>query len=264
MVTRISFLLLTAFFASPMSMPNVWISAGKYSVKAGDKVSLDMLHHEKVHDISYGVKKSELVKVTLQSLNTTTDLLPSFNTDGKSTLEVSLPKEGSYLVGVRSSPTIVALSADSMNVYAKDNDLEDVKYDRESKKLMDKRARVTSSWYASVLLQAGITPDDAFKKRSGYPLEIVPEKNPYAMKIGEKLRFTILWNGTPLFGARVIVRIMADNSTGVQHIYSGKDGVIEVPLGSRGTWVVTVAKMIPSRNPDADWQAYQSSLSFGY
>jgi hypothetical protein len=247
MMSTISFLLINAILAIQIYMPNIWIDAKQFRIKAGEKASVQIFHREKIRDVAYSVKKADLVKATLQSKKAVTDLMPMFTGQG-STIEFSAPDEGTYLVGVRSIPAMIELSADSINAYAKDNDLEDVK----------------ASWYAGVLLQAGATPDETFRKGSGYPLEIVPEKNPYGMKAGEKIRFTILWNGKPLFGARVIVRITADNNTGIQHIYSGKDGVIEVPLGSTGTWVVNVAKMVPSRNPDADWQAYQSSLSFGF
>jgi hypothetical protein len=263
MMSTISFLLINAILAIQIYMPNIWIDAKQFRIKAGEKASVQIFHREKIRDVAYSVKKADLVKATLQSKKAVTDLMPMFTGQG-STIEFSAPDEGTYLVGVRSIPAMIELSADSINAYAKDNDLEDVKYARISKQQLEKGAKVMASWYAGVLLQAGATPDETFRKGSGYPLEIVPEKNPYGMKAGEKIRFTILWNGKPLFGARVIVRITADNNTGIQHIYSGKDGVIEVPLGSTGTWVVNVAKMVPSRNPDADWQAYQSSLSFGF
>jgi hypothetical protein len=265
MIARIVFVLLAIGFVTPISMPNIWIGSKQFRVQRGEKISIQIAHREKVRDIPFPLKKADLVKASVQSATGSIDLLPLFNSEAPSSFEFSLPKDGSYLVGIRSVPALIELSADSINDYAKNNDLEDVKYARTSKQLTDQGAKVMASWYAAMLLQAGaVAADDIFMNGSGYPLEIVPGKNPYGMKVGEKMQFTILWNGKPLFGARVIIRITADNNTGVQHIYSGKDGVIEAPLGSKGTWVVSVAKMVPSRNPDADWQSYHATYSFGY
>lgn len=265
MLSKISIAFLFAvLLQAPAFMPRVWVDASPYRVKPNEKITINVYHREKLQDVNYPVKRSDFVKGSIQSKQGAADILPIIPSEEQGKFDVTLAGEGTHLLGLRTTPILITLSADSINAFAKEFDLEDVVYARTSKKLLDKSAKVMASWHASVLLQAGAQPDDTYKKSSGYPLEIVVAQNPYAMKIGEKVKFTILWNGKPLFGARVIVRITADRNTGVQHIYSGKDGVIEAPLGSRGTWVVMVSKMVPSRNADADWQSYQASLSFGY
>ncbi|RAV99893.1 DUF4198 domain-containing protein [Pseudochryseolinea flava] len=265
MLSKISLaLLVVALLDAPAFMPRIWVNASQYRVKPNEKVTFNVIHREKLTDVPHGITRSTFVKAAVQSVQGNTDLLPLLAPAEKDNFEVSFQKEGTFAVMMRANPSLLTLSADSINAYVKEFDLEDVAYGRSTKNLLDKAARVTTSWHSTVLLQVGAATDDTFQNSSGYPLEIVPAKNPYDMKVGEKMKFTILWNGQPLFGARVIVRVTADNNTGVQHIYSGKDGVIEAPLGSEGTWVVMVSKMIASRNAEADWQSYLASLSFGH
>jgi uncharacterized GH25 family protein len=113
------------------------------------------------------------------------------------------------------------------------------------------------------LLQAGAKRNDTYKKVLGWPVEIVPEKNPYDMKRGETIRFQILMNGKPQFGVRVKVWNRKDNLTTLQNIYTDKNGMIEVRISNGGAWMVSVVRMDRSQSPQADWRSYWGSLVFG-
>ena len=97
----------------------------------------------------------------------------------------------------------------------------------------------------------------------GFPIEIIPEKNPYTLKKGDPVRFKILFEGKPLFGAKVKVWNRFDNRTTLQNIHTEKNGIIETHISNPGPWMVSVVKMVPSKQPGADWQSYWGSLVFG-
>jgi uncharacterized GH25 family protein len=114
------------------------------------------------------------------------------------------------------------------------------------------------------LIQVGDKKDDTYKKVAGFPIEIIPEKNPYTLKIGDVIRFKILFQGKPAeFGTKVKVWNRYDNRTTVQNIYTEKDGTMETRLSGKGPWMVSVVKMIPSKQADANWQSFWGSLVFG-
>jgi hypothetical protein len=39
--------------------------------------------------------------------------------------------------------------------------------------------------------------------------------------------------------------------------------MIETHISNAGAWMVSFVKMVPSKNPEADWQSYWASLVFG-
>jgi uncharacterized GH25 family protein len=105
--------------------------------------------------------------------------------------------------------------------------------------------------------------DDTYKKVVGFPVEIIPDRNPYSLKIGDPIRFKILFDGKPVFGVRAKVWNRFDNRTTIQNIYTEKDGTFEARISNPGPWMVSVVRMVPSKQREADWQSHWGSLVFG-
>lgn len=83
------------------------------------------------------------------------------------------------------------------------------------------------------------------------------------MKKGDPVAFKILFEGKPLFGAKVKVWNRHNHRTSVQNIFSQQDGVIETHISNPGSWMVSVVKMVPSKNPKAQYRSYWGTLVFG-
>jgi uncharacterized GH25 family protein len=115
-----------------------------------------------------------------------------------------------------------------------------------------------------LIIQVADKRDETYKKVIGWPVEIIPDRNPMSLKVGDQVRFKILFDGKPIFGVRAKVWNRYDNRTTLQNIYTQQDGTIEVRISSPGPWMVTVMKMIPSKEPGVDWQSYQGSFVFGF
>jgi hypothetical protein len=45
-------------------------------------------------------------------------------------------------------------------------------------------------------------------------------------------------------------------------MYTEKDGTVKFPLSSKGPWMVSTVKMIPSEKEGADYQSMWSNLVF--
>jgi uncharacterized GH25 family protein len=96
----------------------------------------------------------------------------------------------------------------------------------------------------------------------GLTLEIVPEKNPYAMKPGDELPVRLLYQGKPLEGALVIA-LGLHQTDGKLAARSGKDGRVRLRLPEAGFWLVKAVHMVPAP-PDTgvDWESLWASLTF--
>jgi uncharacterized GH25 family protein len=113
------------------------------------------------------------------------------------------------------------------------------------------------------LAQVGDKKDDTFRKKIGLRIEIIPNQNPYLLKSGDYLQCLVLFDGKPSAHQMVKVWNKIGNTTFQQNNYTENDGTIKFPISSKGPWMVSTVKMIPSEKPGADWQSFWSSLVFG-
>jgi hypothetical protein len=263
MKTKLLILFLVLVGSGEGTIEVTWMKAKKFTVAPGEKALIQVTTGRDFEGSPVDLERNLFVKAEHHSLAGSVNILPQLNEGMKDHLAEPLNQEGTHLITLRTNPEITEVDAETFNAYLKEYSIDDVIDQRTKKNETDKGVKISSSWYSSLILQAGTKRDDTYKKDGSFPLEIVPLSHPYSLKKGDVLRVKILWNDKPLFGCRVKLWVRTNNTTVVQPIYTGQDGVIEAPVSGAGIWTVTVVKLIPSRNPDAQWQGYQSSLSFG-
>ena len=97
----------------------------------------------------------------------------------------------------------------------------------------------------------------------GLTLEIVPDRNPYALRAGEELPVRVYYRGAPLPGARVTMTdLRADDRPAAVRRTDGQ-GRARFPMRP-GAWMLNVVWSNPSeRDPRADFETIFSSLTFG-
>ncbi len=114
-----------------------------------------------------------------------------------------------------------------------------------------------------LLIQAGAKTDDTFNKKIGARVEIIPKQNPYLLKSGDYLQCLVLFDGKPCAHQMIRVWSKIGNNTFEQNNYTENDGTIKFPISSKGPWMVSTVKMVPSEKPGAEWQTFWSNLVFG-
>ena len=92
---------------------------------------------------------------------------------------------------------------------------------------MSARERYTK--YAKSIFLAG-APNDAYKKVVGLPIEIVPEKDPYALKPGDSLPVRVPARGAPAAGLRDPYGFCGRRSKTAAR--TSADGRISIPLAA--------------------------------
>jgi len=97
-----------------------------------------------------------------------------------------------------------------------------------------------------------------FGKPLGGKMEIVPLKNPLALKVGDKLPFQVLYDGKPLAGATVTAEGVEKDS-----LKTDTNGRTEVTVKKSGLNVVKANLRTPTPNdPDADILSETANLVF--
>jgi len=240
----------------------LWLQPQLFFSKAGEKFPLSLRSGDGFHPAPYTLLREQVNKVSLHHLASVTDLKANLKDGSKDQLEVTFSEEGTQLITLQTNSVVSTVEAEKFNEYVKSHGLDEVYFKREQAGALNKPVQERSSYYTKVLMQTGEGADDTFKKVVGFPLEIIVERNPYSLKPGEAMPFTILWQGKPLFGAQVKIWNIHNNLTTQQSIYTQQDGRMETRVSNAGLWLVSVVQMVPSKQAGVDWISYRSSLVF--
>lgn len=240
-----------------------WLQPQQYFFKAGETMNISFRIGENFMGEVWDLNRHRVEKMEHYFGAQQESVKALVNPGDKENVALVLKDEGTHLIALQSNDAFIELEADKFNAYLEEDGLDNVIAIREKNKATNKPGREFYTRHAKLLVQAGTTTDDTYKKVVGFPLEIVPLKNPYALKKGEHIRFKILWQGKPVFGVKVRVWNRADNRTTIQNIYTEQDGTIQTPISNKGAWMISVVKMEPVQNEKADWHSHWASLVYG-
>ena len=111
--------------------------------------------------------------------------------------------------------------------------------------------------YTTTLLAPSRSPHRPY----GYPLELVPLEHPMRLKKDQLLKVQVLFEGTPLKGARVVADYLGDPHAPPS--LADDNGVAEVPLQANGLNVLQVSHTRPRKDPtEADEDGWSATLAF--
>jgi uncharacterized GH25 family protein len=260
---RYTALALLMLLVSVVTAHEFWMQPLKFIYSIGEKAKINIVVGENFMGSPIDLKRERIEKLEHHRVSGFSDLKATTVEGKKDHLELELKEEGTQVIAMQTMQTYIEMEADTFNAYLKEDGLDEAYAAREKAGNLDKPGREFYARYTKLLLQVGAKKDDTYKKPIGFPIEIIPEKNPYTVKPGESIRFKILWNKKPLFGARVKVWNRKEGLTTLQNIYTEQNGTIETRISSKGSWMVSVVYMVPSNDPKAEWRSYWGSLVFG-
>ena len=177
-------------------------------------------------------------------------------TGGGLAVEIVRHKDYASLVPKGNPSIITALFDNGYWVKTPDGWKNIGKREAQDKKLSIIRADLSRKYAKAIL-----APCEAFSKPLGLFFEIVPEKDPLALKSGENLPIKVLLDGKPAEGLAIVV--------GAEHVDSKDlpktdiDGKVSITIGSSGLQLLTTEYKLPLTNdPEADFLYVTSSLTF--
>ena len=178
-------------------------------------------------------------------------------------LDFTFATPGTHLLAEDSTASTIVLSADKFLSYLNDDGLEFVATARKAAGQDKEPGRERYLRCVKTLVRAGDQSDATYAVRTGQRLEIVPQADPFALRAGGRLGFTVFFDGKPLAGG--LVRAW-HHRTGNLVTIKGRtaaDGTIAFELPYAGKWMVSLVHMIPIKDvPDFDWQSYWGNLTF--
>ena len=170
---------------------------------------------------------------------------------------------GTYVVGLSTKSREIALKASEFNEYLKEDGLPDTLEERRKTGELEKDAKERYAKHVKALLQVGKKQTDDYKTVLGYPVELVPQQNPYRLKTGDTLEILCLKDGKPLAG-QVVLAGREDNGKVVAapELRSDKNGIIKLRLDGVGKWYVKFINMEKLSDPNLNYESKWTTLTF--
>jgi hypothetical protein len=174
-------------------------------------------------------------------------------------LRVGAP--GLLVIGYRSHPSVVELPAGKFDRYLEEEGLDAIRALR-ARDASTRAVREMFSRCAKSLVLAGAASRTRGDRVLGFTLELVAERNPYAMTAAQELPVRLTYEGRPLAGALVVAMNQADSSQAIS-ARSDHDGRVRFRLARGGMWMIKAVHMIPARpGTGAEWESFWASLTF--
>lgn len=180
-----------------------------------------------------------------------------------SLLELETGAAGTYVVGLSTKSRDVEQKAAAFNDYLAHDGMPDTLTERRKNTELDQDVRRRYSKYVKAIFQAGDERSDSYKTPLGYPVEIIPRQNPYALKAGQTLELLCLKDGQPLVNQFVTVgRELNGRAVTLPSVRSDNNGVARIPLKGAGKWYVKFIQMTRLDDPQLNYESKWATLTF--
>ncbi len=241
------FLKTDSFFLAPNSKYTVKIMNGTFQASEG------AVSYARVNDVS------------VVSAGKTTHPQEADFTKDETTAFMNLKTgaTGTYVVGLSMKSREIALKAAEFNEYLKEDGLPDTLEERRKTGELEKDAKERYAKHVKAILQVGKKQTDDYKTVLGYPVELVPQQNPYKLKKGDTIEILCLKDGKPLAGQVVLAgREEKGKIIAAPELRSDVNGMVKLRLDGAGKWYVKFINMMKSGDPDLNYESKWTTLTF--
>ena len=178
---------------------------------------------------------------------------------------VRVDSAGTYLIGVSTLPRTIHLDSEQFNQYLSEDGIPDVLSARKRLGEDTLAASERYSKHVKAIVQAGSAPTAGFEAVLGYPAEIIPRSNPYALRVGSGLRVRAEVDGKPVGNQLLLYggRNARNGTIAERSVRTNRDGTAQIPIGARGNWYVKFIHMTKVAHDSVDYESKWATFTFG-
>jgi len=249
-----------ALIAVPLSAHDMWIEPTTFSPEAGTIVGVRLRVGQDLLGDPLGYDPALINQFVFEDAAGRKPVVGRAGSDPAGLLRVAMP--GLLVIGYRSNPSAVELPADKFNQYLKEEGLDAVAALRARRNETSAKGRELFSRCAKSLVFSGPTNSAQRDRTLGFTLELVAERNPYAIANSQDVPFRLTYESRPLPGA-LVVAMNRFNPTEKLTARTDNDGRVRFKLKQDGMWLIKAVHMVPAAGAaNADWASYWASLTF--
>lgn len=258
-------LILTLVLIVPVLAHDLYLKLDSFFVGVNEKVTIKILNGSfQASDGAINFARLTDVSVIAPSGTRSHPKETDFTKEEKTSyLHITPAEPGNYLVGLSTMTREIDLAAKDFNGYLEEDGIPDILAERGRNKELDKNVRERYSKHVKTLIQVGEKQTSNYNKVFGYPVEIVPQNNPYKLKAGDTFEFLCLKDGKPL--ANQFVMTGYDDGTNLrigETIRTNKKGIAKIKLTGSGKWYVKFIQMSPLNDPKINYESKWATFTF--
>lgn len=242
------FLKFDSFFLAPNAQSIVRLLNGEFNLSA------NTITRDRMREVS-------LLGPTGLSHPPATD----WHDEGKtSLLHFRTGAAGTYVAGTSTHPKELSMKAADFNRYLQLEGVLDTFIERKKNKQLNLAATERYSKHVKAVFQVGETRSEAYKTPLGYPVEIIPQQNPYQLKVGDTLAALCVKDGQPLVNQYVLYGVQAagQNRFTTLKTRTDKNGLARIPLSGAGRWYIKFIHMSQVSEPPVNYESRWATLTF--
>ncbi|MDZ4771994.1 MAG: DUF4198 domain-containing protein [Planctomycetota bacterium] len=252
--------------ASSAAAHDFWIEASKHRPVVGERVDIDLRVGEKW--IGEAVERNPLRIVRFDATDAAGKIEPIVGIDKRAPAGLWRPKSaGLFVIGYESNTIPIELEPAKFEHYLEAEGLQHVITARQergesAKKGLEIYARSVKSFVLASPSDKTEPSTIGWDRRLGLTLEIVPEKDPHTLKIGDELPVRVFFRDQPLGGALVGCMPRSNTESDVR-LRTNDEGRTTFKLAADGVQMLRVCWMVAApKDSGSDWQSAWSSLTF--
>ncbi|UZR97262.1 DUF4198 domain-containing protein [Chondrinema litorale] len=193
-----------------------------------------------------------------------------YDHDDATYLKFETGASGTYVAGISTSERIIEMSGADFNDYLEHDGVIDILESRKEKNLQDEPVKEKYAKHVKAIIQVSYEKSKHYKKVFGYPVEFVPESNPYLAKQGDEITFTLLKNSKPFANHLVYFGKSIKAEHGHGHFHDDKEGAVitdtngkvTIKVDHKGKWYLRTIDMVESNLDNVDYISNWGTLKF--
>ena len=190
-------------------------------------------------------------------------------TEERNELSFTTGSNGTYIVGVSIRPRTLEMTAAKFNDYLRHDGVLDILKTRQRDNQTKGSVKEKYSKHVKALFQVGNGHSESFGKVYGFPIEIIPQKNPFSLSTGENLPVKVLLDGKPVKNQLVYASFAGfhkhdDQGKHMEAVQTrtNSKGVAQIRIHKKGLWYVRLIHMAPSKERGIDYESNWATLTF--
>lgn len=260
-----SLLMIGALLTLPVLAHDLFLKLDSFFVAVNSKVAISLLNGTFMSSEG-AVNFARLKDVSVISpLGNRTNPVENDFTKNETTSFLNIePREaGTYLVGLSTMPREIDLEGKNFNEYLTEDGMPDTLAERTKNKELDKKVRERYSKHVKTIFQAGEPQTENYKTVLGYPVELVPQQNPYKLKAGNAIEILCLKDSKPLVNQYVMSgRESEGKIVAESNVRTNKKGIAKIKLKAAGKWYVRFINMTRLTDPKLNYESKWATLTF--
>mgnify|MGYP000336000611 CR=1 FL=1 len=179
-------------------------------------------------------------------------------------LNLEAKEAGNYVIGLSTMTREIDLSGKDFNEYLAHDGIPDTLAERRKRGELNKAIRERYSKHVKTIFQVGEAQTENYKTVLGYPVELVPQQNPYRLKTGDAIDVLCLKDGKPIVNLYVMSGREDSNGKLIvgENVRTNKNGVARIKLGAAGKWYVRFINMTRLTDPKLNYESKWATLTF--